>query len=181
MRQAFFILSFLFLACFSIVLTVTANSWKTFKNEKNRYTITYPTSWHLLDDTIDTLTIVNFPPDRRVKGVVMPPSGAGITVVPAPPGIAGISAWEEKDLLGSTPLNRQRISAKGRTTGACSQLVQTEWESEEGPDTYSHQTVYYCASGNRLYRVELSNWRGNPNQTQLQKTALRMVLSLRSW
>ena len=161
-------------------------TWKTFKSEKYHFSVTYPPSWHGSNHETEILEIFDFPSSERVKGVVIPRSGAGITVVPAimahpKDTVNTISDWIEKDLVGTNIVSRKELKTLSQEAGACTELVEVQTDAEEGPNAYTHATSYYCRTRTGLYRVELSNWRGNPKQSQLQAIAGKIVLSLRSW
>lgn len=160
-------------------------TWKTFTSDKYHFSVAYPSSWHDLNHETDILEIFNFPSSEKAKGVVIPRSGAGITVVPAmiahpKDAINTISDWIEKDLVGANMISRRDVKALTEEAGACTELVEVQTEAEEGPNAYTRATSYYCTTHAGLYRVELTNWRGNPKQSQLQAIARKIVLSLRS-
>jgi hypothetical protein len=163
-----------------------APAWKTFSSAKYHFSVRYPGSWHRMNQSRDVLSILNFPLSQRVEGVVLAKSGASITVVPATvvpdaDRITTIQDWVTKDVSDSKLIARREVVPVSRDSGACTQLVTAEWESEQGPNTYTLETAYYCETRTGLYRVWLSHWRGDPKQENLQAIALRMALTLRSW
>ena len=165
-------------------LGISATGWKTFKSAKCHFSVDYPDSWYVeYDARICVLDINNFPPSKKVQGVVLPHLGATISVVRAPKGVTTIPEWIARDLAGSKLLGRREVSNLSHEPGACTQLIVAESDFEVGPGTYSHETSYYChcAMTGRLYLVELQNWREDPNQKQFQATALRIALTLGSW
>ncbi len=167
-------------------LSTQASGYKTFKSTKYRFSVRYPASWFILDHTVEVLDAISFPPSQRVKGVVLPKSGASITVVPAavvspPEGILTIEKWISMDVSDSKILNRKEVLPLSPAPRACAQLTQVEWEAEEGPNAYTHETSYYCLTRAGLFRIQLSNWRRDPKQPQYQGIALQIARSLRTW
>lgn len=152
----------------------------TFSSAKYHFRVQYPESWHPVDHTIQVLNIINFPSAKRVQGVVIPRTGAMITVVPAPAGATSVERWIAKDTVDSKLLGKRDIEVPRQASG-CTRLVEARWRFEQGPGAYTYETAYYCSTGAKLFRVELSNWDGNPAQRELQAIALNVALSLRSF
>jgi len=163
------------LAC---VAGAAATEWITFRSEPGHFTVRYPSTWNRYKDSPDLFEIENFPPSKRLKGVVIPQGGAMIIVLGAPRDTTTIENW-----IGARgeALSKHEIRTLPQESGACTQLVEVESEGEEGPSTYTHETSFYCSTRTGLYRIELVNWRDDPKQEQLQQIALKMALSLRSW
>lgn len=151
----------------------------SFTSEKHAFTVKYPAAWHRLNQTIDVLDIINFSPSKMVKGVVLPQGGAAVTVVPAAEKIDTLSQWLLREPWSSQQHIKKEIGPSQEPNG-CMKLLKVEWDSEEGPHTFSHITSYYCTTSRRLYRIELSNWRGDPRQGEFQEIAVKIALSLRT-
>lgn len=169
-------------ACFTPL--VSQDQWSTFRSAKFRFEVRYPESWNRVADTADVLNILSFPPSQRVQGVVLPAGGAAITVTSlsallVQDGIATIEDWIASDVRDSQVLGRE-ITSSSREPGACTQLTEVSWKSEEGPGRYSHTTSLYCRTRGALFRVQLSLWEGESKELELKNIARRMALSLRS-
>ncbi len=177
---------FLNVCLVAVGFAASADGWKTFRSEKHPFSVRYAPSWYMLNHTIDVLDIVNFPPSKRARGAFLPKGGAAIvvvpsTVVPTGQGITSLADWITKDLSRFTFLSKREVGSLSGESGACTQLIEVENEEEVDPNRYIDGTSYYCATHTGFYRVELSHWRGDPKQKQLQEVALKMALSLRSW
>jgi len=55
--------------------------------------IAYPASWQVLDDS----DFVNFPPEKRLRGIVVPEGGADIWVSPKPREVQSLEDWIARD------------------------------------------------------------------------------------
>lgn len=147
---------------------------------QDSFTVRYPRSWHRLGHAGDVLDIVNFPPERWTPGFVLPQKGAMITVVPAPEGIPSIENWIAKVSAQFRLLARSEIRIANSRPGACARVVETQWNVRQDGAAATLMTAYYCSASSALYRVELTNWRGNPEQSRLQAVALGVARSLES-
>jgi hypothetical protein len=171
----------LVLPIFACLFFASATTWKTFKSLKSHFSIEYPSTWHLFDDAAENFEVFNFLHSKMVHGVALPKGGASVIVLAGPAGIRDISAWIPKDSPQSKILEKGENGPLSQEPGACTRLVEVEEDAEVGPHTYSHETSFYCATPNGLYRIWLSNWSDNPKQGELQQVALKMAISLRSW
>jgi hypothetical protein len=153
--------------------------WSTYENSRYKFAVQYPSSWRggRAPDS-PGLFISNFPASEEVRGVVIPRTGAQITVLPAPEDIRNKESWIKRDLAGEKELLRREIPVAKESTGKCSELTQVTWEWEVGPKTYFTETAYYCSAANRLFRIRLTHWKDNPRNEELQSTALEMAKTL---
>ncbi|HKV79327.1 MAG TPA: hypothetical protein VJP02_14360 [Candidatus Sulfotelmatobacter sp.] len=159
--------------------------WREFVNTKSRYKISYPASWYLFTNQLapnpEILDILNFPPDERVQGVVLKPHGAEITVSQAPTAIKTIDEWiNEAGSKSYVEVRREEFSNIKRSTSGCVKVVRvtSEWDTESSGQ-WQVITDTYCLTGRGLYDVSLINWKGDPNQSNLQGVALKMTLSFK--
>jgi len=161
----------------------------TYRSDSLHFTVRYPASWHRTPpERAGVLDIINFPWSHRVHGVFLPRSGASLLTVAAPDSVSTIDdwarvdeAWMARDSASVKNLRRRDLTVSRPQAGGCAKLMEVQYDSEQGPGAYSHETQYYCAAHGRLFRVWLSNWVGNPSQSQLQAAALKVARSLRSW
>lgn len=175
---------FLCLIAVGLGLSAATPTWKTFKSTKYRYSARYPASWYLFTTTLtpklDSLDILNFPPDQRVRGVILKESGARIMVGPAPSEMRTMEQWIKEDTKFDTQVAQREIKGFTKSPSGCAELVEVTSLSEVGPGAYFHHTAYYCSTKYGLYGVSLLNWKGDPNQEKLQAIALKIALGLRS-
>jgi hypothetical protein len=157
----------------------------TFKSRKSNFTVRYPKSWQLLESSdakqisTDTLDIINFPNSQRAEGVVLKPGGAEITASTAPPEVRTIESWIEKDTKFNSNVHVHEVEDAAQRSSVCTQLVEATSLFNVGPQRNLHVTSYYCSTERGLFAVDLKNWDGDPNQKQLQATALEVLKSLR--
>jgi len=179
--------TFLFgcLVAVGLGLSPAVPAWKTFKSTKYRYTVRYPASWYLFTTTLtpqlDSLDILNFPPDQRLKGVILKDSGARIMVGPAPSETQTMDQRIKEDTKFHTQISQRELNDFAKSRSGCIKLVEVTSLSEVGPEAYFAETSYYCSTRHRLYGVSLLNWKRDPKQNQLRAVALKVALSLRSW
>ncbi len=176
---------FLCLIALGLALSGAGPSWKTFASTKHRYSVRYPASWYLfstpLAPELDSLDILNFPPEERVHGVILKKSGARIMVGPVPAGTRTVEQWIKESTKFHTEVVQREIREFRRNPSGCKDLKEVTSLEEEGPGAYLGVTSYYCETTYGLYGVTLLNWKGDPNQYRLRATALKIALSLRSW
>jgi len=106
-------------------------SLKTFESQQYRFTVQYPADWRI--EGPKRFVIYNFPQSRAVRGLVIPPGGAGIYVL-VPPELtrgraepANLNDWvtlgsEHKKINGRRTLRldrSRRIIAVVETTSSC--------------------------------------------------------------
>jgi len=154
------------------------SSWKTFASEKYHFSIHYPESWRLLSQSKVGLDIANFPASQKVEGVIIPSSGA----------IISVKVVLDKFMLteslirayANNPILWWREMQGSEVTGtACKKLIHIESKLEMAPGAYQHLTAYYCFSNQRLFQFTLTDWEHNPNQRKLGSLAWELVRSLR--
>jgi hypothetical protein len=160
------------------------SEWRLFESKTQHFSVRYPPSWNRLatwDGVMDEniLGIINFPNSERVEGVVIKKGGAEISVGGRPNWISTADGWIEYSQRRSVTLDRKLLAMAAPSPGGCTRLerVVTRFKMD---DAYVINTSYYCTVGNRFYGVFLTNWEGDPQQSRLQDTALKIALSLRS-
>lgn len=160
-------------------------TWKTFRSETYRYTVRYPSSWHLfvtaLRPKLDYLDILSFPPSETWKGVVIREGGAEVTVGRAPENVRTPQQWIARSRKFDTDLRQEALHGFTRTRSGCLKLLRATSFFQVGPGAYQEVTDYYCSTRTGLYGVELINWKDDPKQKDFRRVALKIALSLRSW
>lgn len=161
---------------------VSASTYKTFRSPEGRFSVVYPTDWHLLKGAGSTFEVINFAESKMLKGVGLSEHGASIVLVPGPSDVKTIQEWITRDSLRSKSVRKLlEVTQVSQVPGGCAQLKEVEWDEDVGPGTSTHQTAFYCGTNKRLYRIVLWHWKGDPNQESLRRVALKIALSLRSW
>ena len=164
--------------------------WKLFVSKTQHFSVLYPPSWNrllgldYLPDT-DRLEIINFPNSERARGVVIKKGGAFISVVGVAPdsppfGWHTVDDWIRFSLRAVTALDQTEIPVAAPTPGQCTTLKRVVRQIEMSPGAWQVDTSYYCTVGGWLYATFQTNWKGDPHQSDLQDTALKIALSLRS-
>ncbi len=156
-----------------------------FVSRKYHYEVFYPSSWHLLvegnESPSDTLDIISFPPSERVEGVVLKDGGAEISVAPVPEGRSAIEKRIRSDTKFDTDVRRFNVRrGKESSSSGCAEIVGASSLSEVGPLRSFRVIRYYCSTQLGLYEIQLTFWRGDPNERTFQETALGITESLRS-
>jgi hypothetical protein len=159
--------------------------WRFFESKTQHFSVRYPASWHRpeaagvpVDDNV--FSIINFPDADRAEGVIIKKYGALIDVNAAPSDVHSIEDWIRKYGVGDVVLDDRDIPVARPAADGCVKMRWLVTRSEVGPGTYFIGTNCFCSTARGLYRVLLTNWEGDPNQTELQDTALKIALSLRS-
>lgn len=159
--------------------------WKLFESRSQRFSVRYPPSWNRLQGVgvaadSDRLEIINFPNAERVEGVIIKKWGALIQAGAPPDGVRSIDDWLRRYYVDDATLDDRDIPVGSPPTGGCVKLRRVVTRSEVGPGTYFISTDYFCSAASGFYSVSLTNWQGDPHQSELQDKALRIALSLRT-
>jgi len=161
-----------------------ASQWRLFESKTQHFSVRYPPSWNRLatwDGVMDEniLDIINFPNSERLEGVVIKKGGAQIWAGGPPGSISTVADWIDHSLRGNALVSRRQVAIAAPYPRGCTRLerVVTRFKMD---DAYVINTAYYCTAGNGFYRVFLTNWEGDPHQSELQAIALKVALSLRS-
>jgi hypothetical protein len=131
--------------------------------------------------TLDSLDILNFPPDQRAKGVILKESGARIMVGRAPSEVKTVEEWIKDQTKFDTEVAQREVTNFTKIPSGCEKITEVASLSEVGPKSYFSATTYYCVTNQALYAVALLNWKGDPKQNQLRAIALKIATSLTSW
>ncbi len=133
---------------------------KSYSSKRLGYSVCYPASWFLLDPGIDPADIVNFPPERRVKAVIIPENGALVTVVGPQEGVTSVADWVRHDLRGRAPRTQRTIEI------SCSRLFPLEVietsQSELAVAPFLVSVNDYFVVDGRLFLARLLYWEGDP-------------------
>jgi hypothetical protein len=149
-------------------------------NKQSGYSLDYPASWYRMDPGSVHFDILNFPPDQRIKGVVLKDKGAEIAVSLQPKDAPqSLDDWIKDELAHDQLIESRDISPIQKLQGGCERLQQVISRSEAGPGTYFIYTSLYCVTKPRFIQVLLSNWEGDPNQSNYQAIAVRIANSVR--
>jgi hypothetical protein len=172
------------LLSFSIIFFVTATclakGWVRYVNKQSGYALDYPASWYRLDPASARFDILNFPPEQRIKGVVLKANGAEILVTPRPKDNSqSLDDWIKSDLAHDKLIESRDILPAQKSHEGCNRLQQVVSRSEAGPGVYFINTSLYCVSKRRSIQILLSNWEGDPNQSSYQAIAVKIANSLR--
>lgn len=178
---------------FFIVQTVLGGSvaglpagsqWRLFESKSQHFSVRYPPSWNRLatwDGVMDEniLDIINFPNSERLKGVVIKKGGAWVSVGGPPEGISSVDEWIHRYLGRDVIIDQRAVPISSPSPNGCAKLdlVVTRAKMD---DAYAIYSSYYCTVGDRFYSVFLTNWEGDPQQSKLQHTALKIALTLRT-
>ena len=165
-----------------VVLTSGTSSiggWKRYVNNQSRYSLDYPASWYVFLEESHQFRILNFPPEQRVKGVVLKAKGAEIVVTAQPDRAQTLEDWIKLDLVDDQLLESRDIRLSGIPQDGCKQIHQVVTRSEVGDSAYFIYTHLYCISDKRALQVTLASWEGDSSQAEYQATALRIAKTLR--
>lgn len=171
--------SLIFLPCARLHASDPLAHVRRFVSVKGGYTVDYPDTWHVMDRSMPTLYIVNFPPPKRVRAVVLPEEGASIAIVPPPDGVSDAGRWLSRDLKPLTEeVSKTRLDL--RTADTREPLDTTEvvlrWGSP-GPQ-FEGVNSYFLASGH-LLSARLTYWKGDTRAPEYRETLHRIIESLR--
>jgi hypothetical protein len=157
------------------VCALAIGQWALYTNVDGRFSVTYPSAWHA-EKLQSGLTLYNFPASAAIKGVILPASGARITLARQPSGVPTVDAWIRQDLVGSTPEVRREL----QPSRSCGKLTEVQWRWEGGPEEYFQEIAFYCTTKGPLYSVQLTYWSNNPNGQDFRTIALHIVRSLKT-
>jgi hypothetical protein len=148
------------IAALTLALVSARPECRWYSSKRFGYSVCYPATWFLLDPSIDPAGIVNFPPSRRVRAVVIPAGGALVVVTGAPENIEGVRDWIARDRNNLEP-------APERTYGVCCygggpvQVTETTLHSAIPP--ISVTVTDYLSLGGKLFSASLVYWAGDPH------------------
>ena len=171
------------------VLRLSAQSGeplKGFQSAKYHFKVQYPASWFPLTGTNDILDITNFERTPQVPGIALKVGGAEITVTQAPLDVHTAEQWVLRDLPDTSWVSKDFAAEQvdlplaNPVEGGCQKVKRVSWRDELAPEAYLVETNYYCSTGDRLYKIALSNWDGDRAQSQLRLIATEVAQSLRT-
>ncbi len=151
---------------------------REFVSRSAGYEVDYPADWHIMPVSAPTLYIVNFPPAKRVRAVVLPKGGASISLLAAPPGVSTAEQWLARDVKPLTELlSKTNVTIPTRTG---TQLEATEatllWATPN--PSFEGVNSYVTVSG-RLFSGRLTYWKDDPRAAEYIETLRRVLGSLR--
>ncbi len=158
------------------------DQWKSFTGVKYHFSVEYPDSWYPSDVTADILDITNFQRSRPDESITLRAGGAEIQVEGARADVRTVYDWIHHDLpddASGADVRETDIPVPKPTPGGCTILTEVTWREQVAEGAYFAETSYYCQSGNRLYKISLANWDGDPHQKSLRDIALKIALSLK--
>jgi|SRR5580704_4701986 hypothetical protein len=174
--SAFLRFSILFFAV-SICL---AKGWVRYVNKQSGYSLDYPASWYRFNEESARFDLLNFPPEQRIKGVTLKAKGAEILVTAQPKeNSQSLEDCIKSDLANDQLIESRDISRTQKSHDGCDRLHEVVSRSEVGERAYFVNTSLYCVTKRGSIQVMLSNWEGDPNQSNYQKIAVRIANSIR--
>lgn len=159
---------------------------KNFQSSKYRFRLQYPVSWYPLADTPDILDITNFQRTPQVPGIALKVGGAEITVTQARPDVRSPEQWVLRDLPDTDWVSKDfvvqqvNVPLPNPAPEGCLKIKRVSWRDQVAPNAYFVETNFYCSTAQGLYKIALSNWDGDPNQSKLRVIAMQMAQSLRT-
>ena len=151
------LLGFFFL--FFAAAICLAKGWIRYVNKQSGYSLDYPVSWYRLDPGSTRFDILNFPPDQRIKGVVLKDKGAEILVTLQPKdGSQSLDNWINRELGHDQLIESKDISAAQKSQEGCQRLQQVVSRSEVAEGNKFIYTSLYCITTRRSVQVTLTNW-----------------------
>ena len=168
-----------FLACGGIRGQPQLPQTKTFTSATAGYVAQYPDTWYVLERSLSTLYIVNFPPSQRVRAVTLPSGGASIAVVPPPQGTANAEQWAKRDLKpGMVLVSKTNNQLKSSDSDAPIEVTEMQLtRGLHGPDLYNVDC--YFTVGGHLFAGRLTYWSGDSKAQEYLETLRHVIRSLR--
>jgi len=161
-------------------------AFKEFQSTKYHFTVQYPASWFPLAGATDILDITNFERTPQVPGIALKVGGAEITVTQAPSDVRAAEQWVLRDLPDTSWVSKDfaaeqvDLPVSNPVAGGCQKIKRVSWRDELAPEAYLVETNYYCSAGAQLYKIALSNWDGDRDQSKLRLIATEVAQSLRT-
>lgn len=154
--------------------------WKSFVSTRFGYTAHYPSCWYLLEPDLKSLYIVNFPPEKRVKAVVLPKNGASIAIVGKPPRAKTLAEWIDRESRYADQCSRQILTLRDDQTGRTLLVTEVtrDWTSEPQP-FFQSIDCYFEIDGLPL-AARLDYRRGDPNAASYRTILHQVVLTVRT-
>jgi hypothetical protein len=151
---------------------------REFSSRSANYDVEYPATWTPVLRSLPTLYIVNFPPSKRVRAIVLPEGGASIAVVSAPTGVSNSEQWlarDAKPLTQIVSVSKVAISAPNGAHVDTMEALLT-WPV---PNPMFEGVNSYIAVGGHLFSGRLTYLKGDANAPQYLDTLRRVLGSLR--
>lgn len=151
---------------------------KTFTSIRGGYVVDYPSTWQVLDRSLPTLYIVNFPPSHRIHAVTLPRGGASIAVVPPPSGVLNAEQWSARDVKpGMSTLSKANIVLTRPATGASLNVTQAELTWGRPGVEFENVNCYFVVSGH-LFVGRLTYWKGDSKAAEYLRVLHEVIESL---
>lgn len=152
---------------------------RSFTSPSRGYVLEYPSTWHVLQRSLPTLYIVNFPLSERVHAVTLPPGGASIAVVPASAGTVTAEQWAARDLKpGINRLSETKVILKRRSTGAPLDITEVDQTRGRAGSEFEEVNCYFAVSGH-LFAGRLMYWKGDAKAARYRQTLHEVIESVR--
>jgi hypothetical protein len=164
-----------------LVSVSSADDIKSFESGDHSYTVQYPRDWYL-ESLLGKFYIENFPPSRAVRGVRLPPRGAGIAIT-APSDVRGLEQTP-RDLDDWVRIStaHQKIASRRSFTipRADGQQFIVEIRAKCcAARPFLEYVEWYFQIDDHLFSASLVYWEGDPNSYKLLQILQQVALSLR--
>ena len=135
--------------------------WRQFTSVASGYTAHYPPHWSPLFPDEPSMEIVNFPPSKRVKAVILPANGALINIVRPPKSVATTEQWIEYH-SAATGVQSKNTLLLPRASQEPIKVTEVVLQPIEGQET----VFCYFELAGRLLEGHVTYWKGDPNAAQ---------------
>jgi hypothetical protein len=157
-------------AVYLVVMTCSAcgasgqqapRGWKAFTSSSGGYTAYYPPNWGPLVAGGANMEVVNFPPSKKERAVLLPPGGALINIVGPPSAkVTSVEQWLAWDSArGSLSHTTLFLPRPAKEPTRITEVLQQPIEGEETVACYFDLSGHLLA-GHVVY------WKGDPNAGQ---------------
>jgi hypothetical protein len=152
-----------------------SKAWKHFTSDPGGYTVDYPASWNELDPAGRYLDVVNFPPSRRVKAVMLPGGGAEIIIGGPPRSVTTVDQWISHDGSINDIESRKTIVLKIARSKEPLRATEVTFQTSEGQEIV---TCYFETSG-RPFAANVIYWIGDHAAGKYREVLYKVIESMR--
>lgn len=132
-----------------------------------------PTGWRRLNPGDSAFSIVNFSPERRVRGLIIPGDGALIAVIPMAKNHKTLDDWIQSDMRFASEVTRRSIVLQSTAGKGVLSIIEVDSVIDDG-DRIKRVGLYFKIDDS-IFRAELTCWEKDKKLLEYTET-LRIVV-----
>lgn len=160
--------------------SLTAVDVNSFQSREYGYSLKYPADWSL-QSRAGVYSIENFAPTKTVRGVRLPPGGAGITIRVWSPDRNGgelpknLDDWASRNTIRQHVLSRKTFEPQDLLT--TKSVIEVRADCCGVPPLLQYTEWFFEVDGH-FFQTSVVYWQGDPAYPKLEDTLKGIIRSL---